>query len=346
MESSNRDLCSHSLPNLDSTINSATMKPSSTVMVTYPISEEDKDKRVGIANLAYEPNDDDYENHNHPISRPSSSMLHHSHVNHHTHSPHPISKSKAISDTEYLCHPGSSSSSTGHLHHSNHQLSSPTDSHHQVYPPSSSRNHNVNNNTSNGNLINGETNLGSRLFSTQSCDFDVVPVFTLNRNQGFNGRRISRTTRIVISTSLISFGITIMIVGILVYTVRDIEIGFNPYKINRQANVTTPYEAYLVHQTVDSIINDERRYNASVGSMFMSFGALAVIIGISLLLAPAIKRKHQIVNPIRSSTANINTNSNKNLSSIVYFNRDDLNRSQLSVEKIDIDHHGSRKEFF
>uniref|UniRef100_T1KHB4 Uncharacterized protein n=1 Tax=Tetranychus urticae TaxID=32264 RepID=T1KHB4_TETUR len=297
--------CSHSLPNLDSanTVNST--KPS-TVMVTYPISEE-----PGISNLAFDSNED------------LTVEVDHS----------------PISDTEYLCHPGSSSTTPT-------TVTPGLGSHHQITTTDNQCAHHSVGTLVNGNAgVNRESNLGSHLYSTQSCDFDVVPVFSLTGAKSVypnENRRISQTTRIVISTSLISFGITIMIVGILVYTVRDIEIGFNPGKFNHSGSITNTYEAYLVHQTVDSILSDERRYNASVGSMFMSFGGLSVIIGISLLLAPAIKKRQPPVTSLRSSA----DGKKQNASSIVYFNKDDLNASQMSVEKIDLDHHGSKREFF
>lgn len=330
--------CSHSLPNLDSanTVNST--KPS-TVMVTYPISEE-----PGISNLAFDSNEDLTVEVDH--SRPSSSThQHHFHQNrsqpshHYQQHLHPLSKTKAISDTEYLCHPGSSSTTPT-------TVTPGLGSHHQITTTDNQCAHHSVGTLVNGNAgVNRESNLGSHLYSTQSCDFDVVPVFSLTGAKSVypnENRRISQTTRIVISTSLISFGITIMIVGILVYTVRDIEIGFNPGKFNHSGSITNTYEAYLVHQTVDSILSDERRYNASVGSMFMSFGGLSVIIGISLLLAPAIKKRQPPVTSLRSSA----DGKKQNASSIVYFNKDDLNASQMSVEKIDLDHHGSKREFF
>lgn len=129
---------------------------------------------------------------------------------------------------------------------------------------------------------------------------------------------LSRGMRIAVGAALISFGVTILIIGILVYHLKDVDIGSSVMV----QNSTREFEVYVLEND-ENWFGGDRRYNASVGSVFMACGGLAIILGISLLVIP-------FINP---TVTQVPTLSRKKLSSVVFFNRKDIEAVRKNFEK-------------
>ena len=137
----------------------------------------------------------------------------------------------------------------------------------------------------------------------------------------------SRTCRIAISAALISFGVTILIGGTLIYTLKDIDIGTTRDDLNCTA---TNCEVLILDNEESWFESDRsRRYNASIGSMLMACGLLAIIIGISILLTPLVQNSGEL--------RNIPLQSRKKLSSVVFFNRKDIEHIRSKLDNLNGD---------
>lgn len=162
---------------------------------------------------------------------------------------------------------------------------------------------------------------GDNRFSA-SARHSLSGLSNLNDNNNKSLCRFSQGLRIAISAALVSFGVTILIIGILVYHLKDVDIGSS--SLSSSVNSTNSFEVYVLEND-ENWFGGDRRYNISIGSMFMACGGLAIILGISLLLTPLIKRT--------KSVQTIPEFTRKKLSSVVFFNRKDIEAIRKNFER-------------